>query len=179
MRVLGIDPGSRRTGFGIVERVGARLLYVESGCIHAGEGDFPGRLKTIFDGIRDIIRIYGPEQVAVEKVFMHRNPDSALKLGQARGAALCAVMEAGLAIAEYMPAEIKQATVGKGNAAKAQVQYMMQALLRLPGVPQEDAADALAVAVCHLQTGQTLARMGETAKTAGLPAGARYGARRR
>lgn len=179
LRVLGIDPGSRRTGFGIIERVGTRLVYVESGCIRAGEGDFPGRLKTIFDGIRDIIRIYGPEQVAIERVFMHRNPDSALKLGQARGAALCAVMDAGLTVAEYMPAEIKQAAVGKGNAAKAQVQHMMQALLRLPGAPQEDAADALAVAVCHLNIGQTLARMSATAKAAGLPAGARYGARRR
>lgn len=155
-RILGIDPGSRITGFGLIEREGNRVSYVESGCIRAGDGDFAGRLKIIYDGLRDIITIYAPEQVAIEQVFMHRNPDSALKLGQARGAAICAVMSMGLNISEYTPAEIKQATVGKGNAAKEQVQHMVQALLKLPGTPQADAADALAVALCHNHTSQTL-----------------------
>jgi len=156
LRILGIDPGSRITGFGIIEREGNRVVYVESGCIRAGDGDFAGRLKTIFDGLRDIVSIYAPEQVAIEQVFMHRNPDSALKLGQARGAAICAVMSMGLNISEYTPSEIKQATVGKGNAAKEQVQHMVTAMLKLPGTPQADAADALAVALCHNHTAQTL-----------------------
>lgn len=158
-RILGIDPGSRITGFGIIGLEGKRLSYVESGCIRAGDGDFAGRLKTIFDGIRDIVEIYAPTEVAIEKVFMHRNPDSALKLGQARGAAICAVMSMNLTIHEYSPSEIKKATVGKGNAAKDQVQHMVQALLNLPGMPQEDAADALAVALCHNHTSQTLSHL--------------------
>ncbi len=158
-RILGIDPGSRITGFGLIELDGKKLSYVESGCIRAGDGDFAGRLKTIFDGVSDIVEIYGPTEVAIEKVFMHRNPDSALKLGQARGAAICAVMNRGLALSEYTPSEIKKATVGKGNASKDQVQHMVQALLKLPGMPQEDAADALAVALCHNHTSQTLSHL--------------------
>lgn len=154
--VLGIDPGSRLTGFGLIGIEGHRVSYIESGCIRAGEGDFAGRLKIIFDGVCDIIEIYRPSEVAIEQVFMHRNPDSALKLGQARGAAICAVMSKGLTLSEYMPSEIKKATVGKGNAAKEQVQHMVQALLKLPGMPQADAADALAVALCHNHTSQTL-----------------------
>jgi crossover junction endodeoxyribonuclease RuvC len=160
MRILGIDPGSRITGFGLIEREGSQLRYVESGCIRAGDGDFPERLKTIFEGISEVIRIYAPEQVAIEQVFMHRNPDSALKLGQARGAAICAVMMLGLPLSEYSPAEIKKATVGRGNAAKEQVQHMVTALLKLPGIPQADAADALAVAMCHSHVGQTLKQIG-------------------
>lgn len=158
-RILGIDPGSRITGFGIIEREGSRTRYVESGCVRVGDGDFMPRLKMIFDGISEIVATYRPAEVAIERVFMHRNPDSALKLGQARGAAICAVLQAGLPISEYTPAEIKQATVGKGNAAKAQIQHMVQALLQLPGVPQADAADALAVALCHIHTSQTLAQI--------------------
>ncbi len=159
MRILGIDPGSRITGFGIIERSEGRVTYVESGCIRTGNGEFAERLKVIFDSVRDVVAIYRPEEVAIERVFMHKNPDSALKLGQARGAALCAVMAEGLKVSEYTPAEVKQATVGKGNAAKAQIQHMVQALLKLPGTPQEDAADALAVALCHLHTDQTLGRI--------------------
>lgn len=155
-RILGIDPGSRITGFGIIERVEGRLAYVESGCIRAGDGDFAGRLKTIYDGLREIVETYQPNYVAIEQVFMHRNPDSAIKLGQARGAAICAVMSLGLTVSEYTPAEIKQATVGKGNASKEQVQHMVKSLLKLPGTPQADAADALAVALCHSHTSQTL-----------------------
>ncbi len=158
-RILGIDPGSRITGFGIIEQSGRSLSYIESGCIRAGDGDFAGRLKTIYDGIRDIVEIYQPTEAAIEQVFMHRNPDSALKLGQARGAAICAVMSMGLAISEYTPSEIKKATVGKGNAAKDQVQHMVQALLKLPGMPQADAADALAVALTHNNTSQTLSHL--------------------
>ncbi len=158
MRILGIDPGSRLTGFGIIERVEGRTRYVGSGCIRTGGGELAGRLKIIFDSLREIVGSYLPTEVAVERVFMHKNPDSALKLGQARGAALCAVMAEGLAVSEYTPAEIKQATVGKGNAAKEQVQHMVMALLDLPSAPQADAADALAVALCHLHTSQTLGR---------------------
>ena len=167
MRILGIDPGSRITGFGVIERSGGRVRYVESGCIRTGGGEFAERLKVIFDSLREIVAIYRPGEVAVERVFMHKNADSALKLGQARGAALCAVMAEGLNVSEYSPAEIKQATVGRGNAAKTQVQHMVQALLDLPGVPQADAADALAVALCHLHTGQTLGRMAKRAALAG------------
>ncbi len=171
-RILGIDPGSRITGFGVIELEGSRPRYVESGCIRAGSGEFVGRLKTIFDGLRELVSIYAPSEVAIEKVFMHRNPDSALKLGQARGAAICAVMVDGLPVSEYSPAEIKQATVGKGNAAKTQVQHMVQALLQLPGTPQEDAADALAVALCHAHTRQTL---GQLANVSPLLRGAKRG----
>ena len=163
-RILGIDPGSRITGFGIIEEQGGRLRYIESGCIRAGSGDFAGRLKTIFDGISDVVRIYAPERVAIEQVFMHRNPDSALKLGQARGAAICAVMVQGLELSEYTPAEIKKATVGKGNAAKEQVQHMVKALLNLPGIPQADAADALAVALCHSHTSQTMGQIANASR---------------
>lgn len=156
MRILGIDPGSRITGFGIIEQVEGRISYVESGCVRAGDGDFATRLKTIYDGLLEIVSVYAPDEAAIEKVFMHRNPDSALKLGQARGAAICAVMSTGLVLSEYTPAEIKKATVGKGNAGKEQVQHMVQALLKLPGTPQADAADALAIALCHNHTRQTL-----------------------
>lgn len=156
MRILGIDPGSRITGFGIIEQAGGRVVYVDSGCVRAGDGEFTARLRIIFEGVREIVATHRPQAVAIERVFVHRNPDAALKLGQARGAALCAVLEHGLPISEYSPMAIKQATVGKGNAAKAQVQHMVQALLRLPGVPQADAADALAVALCHAHTASTL-----------------------
>ena len=155
-RILGIDPGSRITGFGIIEQVGNRLSYVESGCIRAGDGEFTARLGIIFAGMQDVVKIYAPDEVAIERVFMHRNPDSALKLGQARGAAICAVIASGLQVSEYTPAEIKQAIVGKGNAAKAQIQHMVTALLKLPGTPQADAADALAIAMCHSHHRQSL-----------------------
>ena len=149
MRILGIDPGSRITGFGVVEQSGGRVRYVESGCIRVGEHDFARRLKVIFDELRDVMAIYAPQEAAIEQVFMHRNADSALKLGQARGAAICAIMMTGVELAEYAPTEIKKATVGKGHASKDQVQHMVRALLDLPGMPQPDAADALAVALCH------------------------------
>ncbi len=167
-RILGIDPGSRITGFGVIERQGNRTVYVESGCIRVGDGDFMLRLKSIFEGMREVIATYQPTEVAIERVFMHRNPDSALKLGQARGAAICAVLTADLPVAEYSPAEIKQATVGKGNAAKTQIQHMVQALLQLPGTPQADAADALAVALCHAHTATTIGHLQVAGRLAGV-----------
>lgn len=159
MRILGIDPGSRITGFGVIERADGRSLYVGSGCVRLGDGDFNLRLKNIFDALRELIVTYQPTEVAIERVFMHRNPDSALKLGHARGAALCAIMQEGVPVTEYTPAEIKLATVGSGRAAKEQIQHMVQALLKLPAAPQADAADALAVALCHAHTAATLGHL--------------------
>lgn len=148
-RILGLDPGSRLTGFGVIDVVKGKGIYVASGNIHATATDLATRLKSIFDGVVEVVHTYGPTELAVEQVFMYRNADSALKLGQARGAALCAAMTAGLVVSEYMPTRIKQAVVGRGNATKEQVQYMVRLLLDLPTAPGPDAADALAVALCH------------------------------
>lgn len=158
---MGIDPGSRMTGYGILDLDGSRHRYVASGCI-ATDSDrpLPERLKTIFEAVTEIIRTYQPMEIAVEQVFMHRNPDSALKLGQARGAAICAVVMSGLPVSEYAARAIKQAVVGNGAADKTQVQRMISMLLSLPEPPQTDAADALAVAICHGHTRQTLQRFG-------------------
>lgn len=160
MRILGIDPGSRITGFGVIEIVQGRTLYVTSGCIRVKGDNFPQRLKEVFDGVRQISQHYQPDCMAIEKVFVHKNVDSALKLGQARGAAICAVLERELVVHEYAATEIKKSVVGKGRAAKEQVQHMVTALLKLPGMPQEDAADALAVALCHAHTQSILQRLG-------------------
>lgn len=158
---MGIDPGSRITGYGIVEMDGPRSRYIASGGIQTDSSrPVPERLKTIFEGIASLIQEYQPIEVAVEQVFMHRNPDSALKLGQARGAAICAVVVAGLPVSEYAARAIKQAVVGSGAADKTQVQRMIALLLNLPALPQSDAADALAVAICHGHTRQTLQRLG-------------------
>lgn len=159
MRILGIDPGSVLTGFGIVEWRGAQLRYVASGCIRVGNGPFPARLKIVFQSVESLLEEYQPDEVAVEQVFMARNPDSALKLGQARGAAIAAVVNRDLPVHEYTALQIKQATVGRGHALKQQVQHMVQVLLALPAKPQADAADALACALCHAHTGQTRLRM--------------------
>ena len=165
---MGIDPGSRITGYGIVDVDGPRSRHVASGCIQtASDRPLPERLKTIFEGVTGVIRDYQPAEVAAEQVFMHRNPDSALKLGQARGAALCAVVMAGLPVSEYAPRAIKQAVVGGGAADKTQVQRMVALLLNLPELPRTDAADALAVAICHGYTRQTLRRLGTAAVVAG------------
>jgi crossover junction endodeoxyribonuclease RuvC len=158
-RILGIDPGSRITGFGVVEWEAGRAIYVESGCVRTAGGPLTERLGEIFHGIGEVVGAYGPHEVAVEQVFMHRNAGSALKLGQARGAAICAAVSHGLPVSEYTPSEIKQSMVGKGNAAKVQVQHMVQALLGLAATPQEDAADALAVALCHIHHRQTAGRL--------------------
>lgn len=149
IRIMGIDPGSRITGFGVIDTDGRRNIYVTSGCIRMEQAAMPDRLRVIFEGIHTIIASHKPEQVAIEKIFMHRNADSALKLGQARGAAICGVVTQSVPVFEYTPAEIKQSVVGKGNAAKRQIQHMVKVLLNLSGEPQVDAADALAAALCH------------------------------
>ncbi len=174
--VLGIDPGSRITGFGLIGVDGNRLNYLESGCIRTGGGEFPERLKIIFEEMVGVVERYNPDVVAIERVYMHRNPDSALKLGQARGAAICATVTKGLKVSEYSPAEIKRATVGKGNAKKEQVQHMVKALLNLPGTPQEDAADALAIAICHANTDAMMSQIGAAAGVTDLKGrrGGRY-----
>jgi crossover junction endodeoxyribonuclease RuvC len=153
IRVLGIDPGSQRTGFGIVDVVGARVSYVASGVIRTQQGDFASRLREIFDCMQTVVAQYQPHQVAIEKVFVNRNPDSALKLGQARGAAICAAAGPAVEVFEYATRQIKQAVVGNGSAEKAQVQLMMRSLLKLGGPVPADAADALAAAVCHALRG--------------------------
>ncbi len=158
-RILGIDPGSRITGYGVIDVGGARLLHVASGCIRVQEGDLAARLAEIFEAVRRIVDTYEPQEVAVERVFMHRNADSALKLGQARGAAICAASRGAVSVAEYSAREVKQAVVGTGAAAKSQVQQMVRHLLGLREAPQSDAADALAVALCHGHTGSTLRRL--------------------
>lgn len=148
-RILGIDPGSVTTGFGIIETRGRKLVHIHSGHIQAGRGAFPERLRRIYCGIAELVTDHQPAEVAVEKVFVSRNVDSALKLGQARGAAICGVVGPELPVAEYAAGEIKQAVVGGGRAAKEQVQHMVGMLLSLRGRLQEDQADALAVAICH------------------------------
>lgn len=155
MIVLGIDPGSRITGYGLVEKSGNRLIHIDNGAIFTDTAaDFPGRLKKIFDGLLAIIEQYHPDQVAVENIFFSTNAQSALKLGQARGAAIVAAVHAGLPVAEYTALQVKQAVVGQGRAEKAQVQKMLKALLGLPEIAQADASDALAVAICHINSHQ-------------------------
>jgi len=148
-RILGIDPGSRRTGFGIIDAVGSNTQYVASGVIRLPTGELPSRLKVIFENISELIGEYQPVELAIEDVFFARDPRAALKLGQARGAAIVAGVTAALPVAEYSAKTVKQAVVGNGGAKKDQVQQMIMRLLKLPAPPQEDAADALAVAICH------------------------------
>lgn len=149
IRILGIDPGSRFTGFGVIESDGRKAHYITSGFIRVTGETWAERLGVVFEGITELVQTHQPDEMSIERVFMHRNADSALKLGQARGAAICAVITNNVPVHEYSPAEIKQSVVGKGNAAKEQVQHMVRVLLNLPGNPQEDAADALAAALCH------------------------------
>ncbi|MEM7219216.1 MAG: crossover junction endodeoxyribonuclease RuvC [Pseudomonadota bacterium] len=152
-RILGIDPGSVVSGYGIIEQSGSRApVYVTSGCIRSPRGEMPARLGVIYAGVREVIRAYRPDAVSIERVFLARNPQSALKLGQARGVAIAAAVADDLPIAEYAPREVKLAITGTGGAAKDQVQYMVRVLLGLDGTPAEDAADALALAICHVNT---------------------------
>ena len=156
LRILGIDPGLRITGFGIIEKNGNKLAYISSGCIRSGDADLPDRLKVILSGLREIIGAHRPQQVALEKVFVNVNPASTLALGQARGTAICAAVDAGLPVSEYTALQVKQAVVGNGHARKEQVQEMVKRLLKLSGVPSADAADALACTICHAHGGQGL-----------------------
>jgi crossover junction endodeoxyribonuclease RuvC len=159
IRILGIDPGLRATGFGILEKSGNKLTYITSGCIKTATGELPLRLKSILDGLAEIIGDNAPIQVAVEKVFVNVNPQSTLLLGQARGAAICAAVMHNLPVSEYTALQVKQAVVGNGHAKKEQVQEMVRRLLRLAGNPSPDAADALACAICHAHGGQGLGRL--------------------
>jgi len=151
--ILGIDPGLRNTGFGVIEKSGNKLRYVTSGTVKSGEGDLAARLKVLLEGLNEVIAAQGPQEVAIEKVFVNVNPQSTLLLGQARGTAICAAVIAGLPVAEYTALQVKQAVVGKGHAKKEQVQHMVKRLLALPGDPSPDAADALACAICHAHSG--------------------------
>jgi len=153
IRILGIDPGLRITGFGIVDKCGGKLNYVTSGRIKTAEGELAPRLKAILDGVNEVITRYRPQQVAVEKVFVNANPQSTLLLGEARGAAICAVVEKDLPLSEYSALQVKQAVVGTGHAKKEQVQEMVSRLLHLTANPSLDAADALACAICHAHAG--------------------------
>ncbi|MGQ0509000.1 MAG: crossover junction endodeoxyribonuclease RuvC [Betaproteobacteria bacterium] len=149
MKILGIDPGLRNTGFGVIEKSGSRLRYLTSGTVKSGAGDLASRLKVLLEGLNEVIAAQAPQEVAIEKVFVNVNPQSTLLLGQARGTAICAAVIAGLPVAEYTALQVKQAVVGKGHAGKEQVQHMVKRLLALPGDPSPDAADALACAICH------------------------------
>ncbi|HJW53942.1 MAG TPA: crossover junction endodeoxyribonuclease RuvC [Burkholderiaceae bacterium] len=160
MKILGIDPGLRTTGFGVIVKQGAKLTYIASGTIKTPDADLPQRLKTILTGVSEIIRTYTPDCAAIEKVFVNVNPQSTLLLGQARGAAICALVGAELMVAEYTALQVKQAVVGHGKAHKQQVQDMVQRLLSLSGMPGTDAADALGVAICHAHSGDALAALG-------------------
>lgn len=150
-RIVGVDPGSRITGFGVIAVQGRNTTYITSGCIRMGNLPFPERLQEIFTGLTEIIRLHQPSILAIEQVFVCRNVDSALKLGQARGAAIVAAMQQNLSVHEYTATQVKQAIVGHGHAQKTQVQHMVRVLLNLAASPQADAADALAIALCHAQ----------------------------
>ena len=155
-RILGIDPGLRSTGFGVIAVSGNALTYVTCGCITSGERELPARLKVIVRDLSDVIAQHRPTKVAIEKVFVNVNPQSTLLLGQARGAAISAAVLADLPVAEYTALQVKQAVVGHGKAAKEQVQDMVRRLLKLPGAPSPDAADALACAIAHAHGAQGL-----------------------
>jgi crossover junction endodeoxyribonuclease RuvC len=158
-RILGIDPGLRITGFGVLDKAGQTLSYVSSGCIRTAQGELTTRIKAILDGLGEVIDEWRPGEIALEKVFVNANPQSTLLLGQARGTAICAAVLHGLPIAEYTALQVKQAVVGNGHARKAQVQEMVRRLLALSGAPTPDAADALACAICHAHGGQGLGRV--------------------
>ncbi|RZT03905.1 Holliday junction endonuclease RuvC [Duganella sp. CF402] len=170
MIILGIDPGLRTTGFGVIQKQGSKLRYIASGTIKSGEGDLPTRLKVILDGVGEVARTYNPDCAAIEQVFVNVNPQSTLLLGQARGAAICALVAADLSVAEYSPTQIKKAIVGTGRAVKAQMQEMVVRLLAMPGMPGTDAADALGIAICHAHSRETLTLIaGGTNATANGP----------
>ncbi|ABI86142.1 MULTISPECIES: crossover junction endodeoxyribonuclease RuvC [Burkholderia] len=160
MRILGIDPGLRVTGFGVIDVSGHRLAYVASGVIRTPTADLATRLGTIFQGVSTLVREHAPDQAAIEQVFVNVNPQSTLLLGQARGAAICGLVSGGLPVAEYTALQLKQAVVGYGRATKSQMQEMVTRLLNLTGQPGSDAADALGMAICHAHSGSTLGTIG-------------------
>jgi len=157
--ILGIDPGSRKCGYGLIKAQGSRLQYIASGIIRVEKLEFPDRLNTIFKTIGELIAEFQPDQAAIEEVFVGKSGVSALKLGHARGAAMVACTNAGLPVFEYAARRVKLAVVGTGNADKTQVQHMIKNLLKLTELPKEDAADALSVSVCHAHTQHTLIRL--------------------
>jgi len=159
-RILGIDPGSRITGFGIIDSDGRSTTHVASGCIRTEGEDLSARLREIHDAVVALVADHEPAELAIERVFMHRNADSALKLGQARAAAICGTFAGGLIVHEYATRAVKQAIVGQGSAEKGQVQHMVRAILGLTASPAADEADALAVAICHAHTRALGARLG-------------------
>lgn len=160
--ILGIDPGSRITGYGVIRQVGRKLEYLGSGCIRTSVDDLPTRLKLVYAGVSEIIAQFQPDIFAIEQVFMAKNADSALKLGQARGAAIVAAVNVDLPVFEYAARQIKQTVVGTGAAEKSQVQHMVRSLLKLSASPQADAADALAVAITHCHVSQNALRVSPT-----------------
>ncbi|MDA9555902.1 crossover junction endodeoxyribonuclease RuvC [Vibrio sp.] len=164
--ILGIDPGSRITGYGVIRQQGRHLSYLGSGCIRTQEKELPARLKVIYAGVSEIIQQYQPDVFSIEQVFMSKNADSALKLGQARGSAIVAAVNADLPVFEYAARLIKQSVVGTGAADKSQVQHMVKQMLKLPARPQADAADALGAAICHANTNQTLISLAGKATSA-------------
>jgi crossover junction endodeoxyribonuclease RuvC len=162
MRILGIDPGLQTTGFGVVDVQGQQVQYVASGTIstlHLPRGDLPARLKVLFDGVREVVATYKPDASSVEIVFVNVNPQATLLLGQARGACITALVSLDLPVAEYTALQMKQAVVGYGKAAKSQVQEMVMRLLKLPGLPGKDAADALGLAITHAHAGAAAHRI--------------------
>ncbi len=165
-RILGIDPGSRITGFGIVDYANSKASHVASGCIKVSGEGFPERLTHIFEAVSALVKTHAPHQLAIEQVFMHRNANSALKLGQARGAALIACSTRGLSVHEYSPNAIKQSVTGRGHADKVQVQHMIKVLLNLGESPSSDQADALAVALCHGHMQETEQRIANSTSAA-------------
>lgn len=168
-RILGIDPGSRITGFGVIDSDGRHSAYVDSGCLRIPEGSLPQRLECIYDGVRRLVEQYLPGAIAVEQVFMHRNADSALKLGQARSAAICATFGSGARVYEYAARQVKQAVVGTGSADKTQVSHMVAVLLNHREPLAADAADALAIALCHAHTQPIASRLSDAGRAlAGL-----------
>ena len=189
MRILGIDPGLRTTGFGVIEHLQGQMRYIASGTIQtlpegrastaAAKGDLPARLKILFDGIREVTARYQPTCAAVEIVFINVNPQASLLLGQARGACLTALVSCDLPVAEYTALQMKQAVAGHGKAQKAQVQEMVKRMLNLPGLPGPDAADALGLAITHATAGLTLSRLADQASLARKASGMYRGGRTR
>lgn len=159
--ILGIDPGSRITGYGVIRQTGRQLTYLGSGCIRTNTPELPERLRLIYAGVSEIITQFSPDYFAIEQVFMAKNADSALKLGQARGAAIVAAVNLALPVFEYAARQVKQTVTGTGAAEKSQVQHMVRNLLKLPANPQADAADALAIAITHCHISQNSVRVSD------------------